>query len=194
MRLRLLLLAFLLMPLGISGCAALQQIAALRHVQFAIDGVQNVRLAGVNLDNAQGPEHVGAAAITSIGAALATGRMPLQFVMLIGADNPAENPVEARMLQFDWTLLLDDVETVSGTFNDERLIPPGQRTTFPLGIELDLLRFFDRNLQSLLGLAFAVSGQGGEADVALRARPTISTPFGPITYPGDIILRHTVRG
>jgi hypothetical protein len=191
MRLRLLLLALLTLPLAQAGCAMLEQTLALRQVNFSLDDVDNARLAGVNIDNVQSSQQLGATAMARIGAAMLQGELPLSFVMQIGAENPADNPTAARLARLDWILLLDDTETINGIFNDERLIEPGQRTRLPLAMELDLIRFFDRNLPSLVDLALAVGGHG-QADVALRVRPTITTALGPISYPGYITLRHTV--
>jgi hypothetical protein len=193
MRLRLLLIGFLLMPLGISGCAALQQIAALRQVSFEIDQVDHVHLAGTRLDHLQSPQQVSPDAYARIAAAFATGQMPLSFIMRIGAENPADNPVAARLVRMDWTLLLDDMETISGIFEDERLIEPGEREILSLAMELDLMRFFSHNLQQLINLGMAMGGHG-QQEVGLRFQPTVTTPFGPITYPGHITIRHTVGG
>jgi hypothetical protein len=193
MHLRLLLLAFLLAPLGMAGCAALEQTAALRQVRFAIDDVSQARLAGVNLDQATRYEDLGPVAIGRIGAAVAIGQLPLQFTMHVGAENPAENPTAARLSRMEWILLLDNVETISGLVDDAGIIQPGQRAQIPIRMELDLLEFFDRNIRNLVDLGLAVSGQG-QQDVALRLRPTINTAFGPISYPGYITIRHTVGG
>lgn len=193
MRLRLALLAFLVAPLGVAGCSTLEQIAALRQVRFDLAGVDQARLAGVALDGVQSYEGIGAVGAARIGVSVAQGRLPMSFVLNVGAENPADNPVAARLVQMDWTLLLDDQETISGVYNDDRLIPPGTRHTLPLAMELDLLQFFQRSVPDLVGLALAVAGEG-QQELALRVRPTINTPLGPISYPGAITLRHTVGG
>ena len=66
---------------------------------------------------------------------------------------------------------------------------PGEPTTFPLQIQLDLLEFFEGSARDLGELALNLSGQGGApADIAIRANPTIQTALGPIRYPGDITI------
>lgn len=191
MTLRLALLTFLLAPIVISGCATLEQVAALRQVQFSLDDVENVRLAGVQIDQARSIEDVGVVGATRIGAAAAQGRLPLAMTVLLGAENPDENAVTARLVQLDWTLLLDDTETISGLFNDDRLIPPGQSALLPIGAELDLIQFFDGGAQQVIRLAFAIAGEGQQR-VAMRLRPTVNTPFGPISYPGHITVGGTI--
>lgn len=186
----LVLLLGLWLPLG--SCTALQEIANLRNVDFAIENVANTNLAGVNVQDVRSYDDLGGGEVARIVAALATGEMPLSFTLNVGARNPAENSVNARLVQLDWTLLLDNTETISGIFNDERVIAPGSAVTLPLSMELDLVRFFGRNAQDLVELAAAVAGQG-DKEIALRARPTVTTPLGPITYPSEItILRQSV--
>lgn len=182
----------LTLPLLLGSCTALQEIANLRNVDFAIENVTNANLAGVNVQDVRSYDDLGGGEVARIVAALATGEMPLSFTLNVGARNPAENSVNARLVQLDWTLLLDNTETISGIFNDERVIAPGSAVTLPLTMELDLVRFFGRNAQDLVELAAAVAGQG-DKEIALRAQPTVTTPIGPITYPSEItILRQSV--
>ncbi len=185
-RLVLPLLLASVLPL-LSSCTALQEIANLRNVDFAIENVAQTHLAGVDVQDVRGYDDLGPLDIARIGTALATGRMPLSFTLNLGASNPAENTVNARLVQLDWTLLLDDTETISGVFNDERVIPPGAEVVLPISMELDLVQFFGRNLEDLVTLAAAVAGQGS-SEIALRARPTVTTPIGPITYPAEITI------
>lgn len=184
------LLLVVLLPLG--SCTALQEIANLRNVDFAIENVTNTNLAGVNVQDVRSYNDLNGGQVARLVAALATGEMPLSFTVNVGASNPQSNTVNARLVQLDWTLLLDNTETISGIFNDDRVIPPGANVLLPISMELDLVRFFGRNAQDLVELAAAVAGQGTK-EIALRARPTVTTPIGPITYPSEItILRQNV--
>lgn len=171
------------------GCQTLREIAALRLVDFAIDSVTDARLAGVQIERLRSYEDLSATDILRLSRALATQEFPLEFRLNIAAENPADNQVQARLVRMGWTLLLEDRETISGTLNESYVIPSGQTTTIPLTIQLDLVDFFDRNLQDLVNLALAAAGQGGEAtNVKLQARPTIDTPLGEMDYPGEITI------
>jgi hypothetical protein len=175
--------------LALPACRALRQMANLRNVEFAIDDVERAELAGIDLDDIRQPEDVDVGDFGQLGIALAQGEMPMSFTLVLGANNPAENEADARLVNMDWTLLLEDRETISGTFNDNVLLPAGQTTRVPIDIRLDLLRFFDRGGQDLLELALNVAGVGGEPkNVSLRARPTVETPVGPIEYPQPITI------
>lgn len=184
-----------LAALTLAGCQSLREVANLRLVDFDIDRVSNAYLAGVDLSRLQTYEDLRAADIARIGAAVVQRELPLRFQLHLNAENPEGNAVQARLVQMDWTLFLEDRQTVSGVFDDEVLLPPGQTVDIPIAIELDLVRFFDENARDLVELALAVTGQGGAPkDVRLEATPTIRTPFGPIRYPEPITIVHRDLG
>jgi len=171
------------------SCATLQQIAALRQVDFALDSVSDARLAGVALDRVDDYDDLSVLDVARIGTALARGEVPLELTVHVGALNPVENDVTARLIQMDWTLLLEDRETVSGRVDREVVLPPGVEQDIPIGIRLDLVDFFDRNAGDLIDLALAAAGAGGSPKrIAVRATPTIQTALGPIRYPQPITI------
>lgn len=174
---------------ALPGCQTLRQVANLRQVDFAIDDVENAQLAGISLEEVRNPDDVGLGDFAQVGTALAQGELPMEFTLMLGAENPSENGQTARLVGMDWTLLLEDRETISGTFNENVRLPAGQVTTVPVEMRLDLLDFFDRGGRDLLELALNVAGIGGEPkNVSLRAQPRINTPVGPIEYPRPITI------
>lgn len=175
---------------AVLSCATLEQVAALRQVEFAIDRVADARVANIPLDRVRSYDDLSATQIASLGLALARGRLPFEFQLHLNALNPPENEVTARLLEMDWSLYLDERETVSGTLAQSYTFPPGQPQDIPITIRLDLLEFFDDdNAEDLIDLVAAVTGQGGSPRrVSLRARPTIDTPIGPIRYPTPITI------
>ncbi len=179
--------AVLLLTVSLTSCATLQQIAALRQVDFALDRVAGVRLAGVDLDRVRSYSDLTVTDVARLTLAISENRLPLEFDLWVEGENPPDNQVTARLVRFDWTLLLENRETVSGSFAEEIVFAPGEPTVFPLRIGLDLVEFFEGNARDLAEIALSLSGQGGEPrNVALDAVPTIDTAIGPIRYPGTI--------
>lgn len=177
------------MLLVMSGCATLQQVAALRQVDFALDRISRLRLAGVSLDGIRSTSDVRATDLARVAAALATGDVPLEFLLHIRARNPEDNAVDARLLALDWTLLLEDRETVGGRLERNLVLPRGQTVDVPLDVRLDVADFVEGGARDLLELALSLAGAGGEPkNVALRATPTIDTALGPIRYPNPITI------
>lgn len=181
------LLLVLLLTAG--GCATLQQLAALRNVEFSLDRVSDLRLAGVDLSGVRSFDDLTVMDAGRLALAVSRDELPMDFRLHLLAENPADNGTEARLVQMDWTLLLQDRETLSGVFEHETLLPPGQPTDVPIAISLDLMEFFQGNAQDLLELALSLADQGGAPkEIALRATPTIQTPLGPMRYPRPITI------
>lgn len=193
-RLPTLAVALLAVLLLAPGCTTISQLAALRQVDFQLDGVSNAFVAGVDLNRAQNGS-LGATDLARLGIAAARGSAPLTFNLNVGAENPSGNTAAAQLVSLDWTLFLDGTETVSGVYNDTRLIQPGARATLPIAIEVDLVRFFGRNVSDLARLVGNISGvQSQRQAIRLVARPSLNTQLGPIRYPGTISIEFPVNG
>ena len=188
-----LLAAALSLTLAIGGCTTLGEIAALRLVDFALGGTSQGRLAGIDLSSIRGYEDLRSTDALRILDALRQRRLPLEFTLHVDAENPASNRVAARLVKLEWTLLLEDRETVSGILDREFVLPPGQIVDIPLRIDLDLLRFYDDNARDLVELAANLAGRGGDAkNVKLTAWPTIATPIGPLEMGAITIVSRQV--
>jgi hypothetical protein len=183
------LLPTLALVATLSACATLQQIAALRSVDFTIDRVSNVRLAGVDMSGVSSYRDLGITDVGRLTLAVAQGELPMDFRLHLTAQNPADNGADARLVRMDWTLLLQGRETISGTFADETLLPRGRATDVPISMSVDLVDFFTGSAQDLIELALSLSGQGGSPrEVTLRATPVVDTALGSIRYPQPITI------
>jgi len=173
----------------------LQQIAALRQVDFSVDRLSNVRLAGVDLARVRSYSQLSAVEAAHLATAVAQRTLPLELTIHLSALNPEDNSVDARLVRMDWTLLLQDRETLSGTLADETLLRRGQSTDVPLAVSLDLVDFFQGSAQDLFALAVSIANpNAAPTDVALRATPTVDTALGPIRYPREITIVHREVG
>jgi hypothetical protein len=171
------------------GCATLQQLTALRNVDFALDRVSDLRLSGIDLGGIRSFDDLSVVDAGRLVLALSQNELPMDFRLHLLAENPAENTTEARLVRMDWTLLLQDRETLSGVLENEILLPPGEPTDVPLTISLNLMEFFEGSAQDLFELALSIADQGGTPkQIALRATPTIQTPLGPMQYPRPITI------
>jgi hypothetical protein len=178
------------------SCAALREVAALRQVDFSIDEVSNVRLAGVDVTSIRSYDDLGAGSAARVATAVLRKSVPLQFDLHLRAENPGDNAVNARLVRMEWTLLLQDRETIRGTIDRSIVLPPGEPRDIPITMSLNLLDFFAHNARDLVSVAVAASGRSGtRASVALRATPSVDTPLGPLQYPEPItILRREFGG
>jgi hypothetical protein len=123
-------------------------------------------------------------------------KLPVEFVMDVLAINPNDGTGGTRktastLTGLECRLLIDDKPTITGDIDSPVEIPgTGQESVIPLRLSLDLLEFFGgQRYEDLVAMALAIGGKNGSATrLSLDAQPTVSTPLGPITYPGRITI------
>lgn len=172
-----------------SGCATLREVTALPRVDFSLTRVSGGTLAGVSIEGVRSAEAVSALEMARLAGAVSRGELPLEAVLEVRAANPSDN-ARARLLAMDWTLFLDDRETVAGALDREYVLPPGEPVIVPVRVEVDLVDFFDDQLGQALDLALAVAGAGEPRRVRLEAVPTVETPLGPVRYPEPVRIEY----
>lgn len=179
--------------LCLTGCATLGQIGALQRVDFSLQGVSNVRLAGIDFSRVRAFSDLSFTDAAALAAAVQDRDLPLQLDLRVLAENPPDNYADARLVQMDWTFFIEDRETVSGAFSEEVVLPRGEPTLVPVGVSLNLVEFYEGNAQDLFEMARTLAGVGGEPrEISLEALPTVQTSLGPIRYPQPLRLRYTV--
>lgn len=182
------LLAAGLLASSIAGCTALREVSNLRKAQFAIDRISNPRLAGVDLSGFESYGDLRTTDVLRLGSSLSDGNLPMAFTVNLEATNPSSNSANARLTAMDWTLLVEEEETVAGRFEHEVVLPPGEPQNVALQVELDLVRFFEDDLRGLVDLASAIVRNEPPQTVKLRVQPTVNTTVGPIEYPSPITV------
>lgn len=168
-----------------------QAMTNIARLKFKLTGVNSFELAGVRL---AGKTSFGLADGANLVSAFGRGSLPATFIVEAAALNPNNGQAgtkksSATLAGMEWKLLIDNTPTVDGSITTPLAIPgTGEQVTVPIRINLDLVRFFkDQGYDHILKLALALGGASGSpARLTLRARPTVQTEFGPISYPGEI--------
>lgn len=181
--------------LVLTGCATLQQLTALQRVDFSLEGVSDVRLAGIDFTRVRSFSDLSLSDAAALAQAVNDRNLPLELQLDVEALNPVDNNADARLTEMDWTLFLEDRETVSGVVDREIMLLRGEPTDVPVLVGLNLVEFYEGNAQDLFELALSLAGMGGEPkEVAVEVLPTIQTSLGPIRYPEPLRLSRTVGG
>ena len=189
MKLRLPLILSVFLLFSLSGCQTIKELANIRNVDFSLDRLSDIQLAGIDVQNVRAVSDLSAGDILRLSTAIARNDLPFSMNIHVGALNPADNQVAARLTRLDWTLFLDDTETVSGSLDQQYQLQPGQKVDIPVEIDLELTRFFGSNLQDLAQLAMALAGRtNNPKQVKVVARPIIDTVFGPMRYPEPVVI------
>lgn len=166
-------------------------ITNLSRCTFKLSSVSDFKLAGISLGGKTGFNVTDGATLAS---AFARNELPASFTVNVAAVNPNDgtggtSQSSATLTSFAWTLLIDSTKTISGDIASPITIPgTGQQTMIPLRMNLDLVTFFkNKGYDHIVNLALALGGaRGSPARLTLRAKPTINTDIGPISYPGEI--------
>lgn len=186
--------------LALSSCSALNDMASalanLQRLKFKIGSVRDFRLMGLDISAKSKLTDFSAVDILNVAQSYKAKKLPVEFVMDVLAVNPNDGTGGTRktvstLTGLECRLLIDDKPTVTGNIDRPVEIPgTGQESVIPLRLSLDLLEFFaDKRYEDLVGLALAIGGRNGSATrLALDAQPTVSTPIGPITYPGRLTV------
>jgi hypothetical protein len=189
--------------LTFSSCAALTDMAAvianLQRLKFKIGSVRDFRLLGLDISNKSKLSDFSATDILKVAQAYNTKKLPVEFVMDVLAINPNDGTQGTRktastLTGLECRLLIDDDPTITGNIDNPVEIPgTGLESVIPLRLSLDLMQFFGgRRYEDLVGMALAIGGRERSGTrLALDAQPTVSTPFGPITYPGRVTIVST---
>jgi len=189
--------------LALSSCAALDQMASalanLQRLKFKLSGVRDFRLMGIDLGGKARITDLSALDAVKLVQSYQSRRLPVDFVVDVLAVNPNDGTGGTRQTTSTLTglecrLLIDGQPTVVGNIDQPIEIPgTGQESVIPLRLSLDLLEFFaGKQYDDILNLALAIGGKNRTpARIALDAQPTVSTPVGPITYPGRLTIIST---
>jgi hypothetical protein len=180
-----------------------QMMTNLKRCQFKLENVNNFQLAGISLSKFSKLSDVSLFDAAKLVKAFSDKKFPANFTLNVAASNPNDGTggtkqTTTTLTSLAWTLILDNVTTITGNIDKPIEIPgTGQKTMIPLTMGLDLYQFFAaKGYESIVDLAMALGGvKGSAARITLKAKPTVSTPLGPIAYPGEInIIDKEFRG
>lgn len=186
--------------LSLASCAALDEmssaLANLQRLKFKLSGVRDFRLLGIDIGGKARLADFSALDAVALVQSYASRKLPVEFVVDVLAVNPNDGTGGTRrtastLTGLECRLLIDGQPTVTGNIDGPVEIPgTGQESVIPLRLSLDLLEFFaGKPYEDILGLALGIGGKNrAPARIALDAQPTVSTPLGPITYPGRVTI------
>lgn len=191
----------ILLALVISGiqCSVYETLTNLSRLQFKVGAVNGFQISGIPISGKSKLSDFNPLDLLKLTSGFAQGSLPATFVLNVDAKNPNDGTggykkSDATLQNFKWRLFLDDQETVSGELAQPLVVPgTGEITSIPLTINIDLMKFFkEKGYESIVNLALALGGvQGSSSKITLYATPTVSSPLGNITYPGELKLIDT---
>ncbi|MDZ7740569.1 MAG: hypothetical protein U5Q03_02110 [Bacteroidota bacterium] len=184
--------------LSMQACDVLQQtqqMYTLSRCDFRLSTIENIRLAGVYVQNKDQFSDLTLADITKLGLAFAKREMPLDFRLNIEGLNP--NTQTAALNKLEWILFIDDIEMTRGATSQRIEIPGnGGVNDLPLDINVDLLNVLSGDSKdAIINFALNLSGQGNKPSrIMVKAKPTVIVSGRSIDYPGYITINNEFGG
>ena len=178
--------------LSFNSCQLLQQaqkMGNLSKCDFRLQSVNQLSLAGINVQAIHKLSDLSFMDAGKLTAAVATGNLPLDFMLNVEAKNP--NPSPAGLTKMDWILLIDDIEMTRGTVNQQITIPANNGTSvIPMKMHIDLKQALSgKSADAILNFGMNLSGAGNKPTrFTMKLQPTINISSFPITYPGFITV------
>lgn len=178
----------------LSSCDILEQasqVANLTKCEFRLKSVDQMRLAGVNIqqvDQLSDLNFIDAARIT---AAATSGNLPLNFTLNVEAKNP--NGATAGLNRLDWILLIDDIQMVSGVNEQNvQIAANGGTSVIPLTIGINLKEALKgKSADAIANFGLNLAGAGNKPTrITLKAKPSILVNGRSIAYPGYLTVEN----
>ncbi len=190
-----LMLAVVVTSIAFSACDILdqaRQVAMLSKCEFRLSSVDQLKLAGVNIQQVKKLSDLSlleAAKITT--AAVSGSSLPLNFTLNVEVKNP--NAGTAGLTKLDWILFIDDIQMVSGV-NEQRVQIPGNggTGTIPLTIGVNLKEVLKgKSGDAIANFGLNLAGAGNKPTrITLKAKPTIMVGSQYIAYPGYLTVQN----
>jgi hypothetical protein len=193
-------LAVAFAALSCQSCATLEDLAGalmnLQRLKFKLGAVHDFSIIGIPLGAKANLKDFSYADGLRLFDGFRSKRLPAEFVLDVLAVNPNDGTGGSRqtvstLTSIESRLLIDGTPTVTGNIDQPVEIPgTGQETVIAIRLGIDLYEFFgNKGYEDILGLALALGGRGGDSTrLSLDAQPRVTTPLGPVTYPGRITI------
>lgn len=183
------ILALTLALMTLLGCAAANELLALRRVEFQLNGVSGARVAGIPLEAVRSYSDLRPSDLLRLGAAVAERDVPLELTVHLEGRNPASNTVTAKLVGMDWICLVDNKDVVSGSLRGPYSFPPGVPRDVPLLVRFNLMDAVGGRSRDLIDIALSITNRRpGAHEVSLELTPSVDTPIGLMRYPAPISL------
>lgn len=176
-----------------TSCDVMQQVSQMSNLtkcEFRLESVQQLNLAGINVQNVKKVSDLNMFDAAKIASAISSQQFPLDFTLNVEAKNP--NSSAAGMTRIDWILLIDDIEMTHGILDQQVTIPANNGIALiPMQMHVDLQKALTgKSADAVINFGMNLAGTGNKPTrFTLRMKPTITVGSFPITYPGYLNIK-----
>ncbi|MFQ3599182.1 MAG: LEA type 2 family protein [Chloroherpetonaceae bacterium] len=179
--------ALVLLMLIVESCSVLRQLQEMKNFarcEFRLSTVENIRLAGINVQRIKSTRDLTLTDGARFALALTQPQLPLNLTLNVEVKNP--NAETASLNRLEWRLFIDDVELLNSLVEEKVSIAgSGGVSTLPLQVSVDLKKALSgRSAEAIGNFALNLAGEGNTPTrFMLRVKPTIDVLGVPIEYP-----------
>ena len=179
---------FMLAGLLLASCGALQQLSQLTNIKnctFALDKVDSVQVAGVNVMNLSS---FSATDLINLAACVKAKKVPVTLGVRVGVSNPGAST--ATVTRMDWLCTVDNKQMATGVVSDRYSVPAGGSVTIPLRVNMDAYELFSSSgVDAIKAFINSFSKEDHTSSrVAVKVKPTVELGSATVTMPNYITL------
>lgn len=166
-----------------------QQAVNLANCDFRIRTVENITVAGVNVQAYKSVKDLNIADMAKLTVAATKPTFPLSLKLNLEGRNP--NSTSAGLNKIDYILLIDDIQMTEGSLMQSFVIPPNNGTTIiPMQLTFDLKKVLQgKSLDAIMNFGFNLAGVGNKPTrIKIKLKPTILIGPTQLEYPGYITV------
>jgi hypothetical protein len=180
----------LVFTVGCGISTQVQQAVNLTNCDFRVISVENVDLAGVNVQNVNNLSQLNWTDAQKLMKAAASGTFPLNFQLNLEGRNP--NTVSAGLNRLEYQLFIDEIQMTTGILNQSFTIPPTNGTTvIPINMNFDLKQVLSgKSIEAIVNFGLNLAGTGGKPTrIMIKLKPSILVNGKLLSYPGFLTVR-----
>lgn len=176
----------------ILGCGVnkqAQQIKALEKCKYRVISATNLAVAGADVKGLMSGQRINLASLPGLAFGLLRKDVPLHATLNMEITNPSGN--EAAINEFEYKVLINQVELATGFVNRQVNVAPGQSVVVPVEVNANIYQFIS-NAKVMSEISDFLRGGAGANErkglVTLKVRPSIMIGGAVIKYPGFISI------
>lgn len=177
-------LACILFISALIQCSSLLQVEKLKNCEFRLERLEGMNIDGIKIAKFHSINDLGIMNATKILQDLSKGSLSTEFNVILSANNP--NQSMAYMEKFDYIVLLDEKEVITGSLNDRIEIPANKSIEFPLSASVNVSKLINQNsVGELMELASSLNNMNAiEKRVRIKVKPYVRIGKKALKYPG----------
>lgn len=172
------------------SCDVVKQIGGaykLSQCKYDFNSIDNIELAGINLDKAKSISILDIATLTTALAGGSLQSIPFSMMLNLDVANPNEKGA-AYLNGMDYMIELNDMEFTSGKLDTPVRIEPGKSSVVPLSIKLDLKNLMNKYSKGKVSTEMSrfLGISPGETKITVKLWPKVLIGDVPIKSPTHI--------